>query len=136
MDFLSPKKRSVLMSRVRGKDTSPELIVRRIVRRLGYRFRTYHPSLPSKPDLVFPTKQKVILVHGCFWHRHTGCKKASMPKTRVGFWRNKFEHNRRRDRKKMRELRRRGWQALILWECETQAPDKLRKRIHEYLEAR
>jgi len=134
MDFLTPEKRSQLMSRVRGRNTKPELVVHRIVRQLGYRFRACHPSLPARPDLVFPSAHKVIFVHGCFWHRHYRCQKATVPKTRSAFWRNKFEQNKLRDRAKLRQLRRRGWKALILWECETQFPDKLRDRIRHYLE--
>jgi DNA mismatch endonuclease, patch repair protein len=133
MDFLTKKKRSELMSRIRGRGTKPELVVRRIVRHLGYKFTTCQPSLPARPDLVFPAMQKVIFVHGCFWHRHSGCQKATMPKTRPVFWRTKFEQNKLRDRSKLRQLRKQGWEALTLWECETQSPEKLRDRIRQYL---
>src|SRR5579859_919638 len=136
MDFLTPEKRSRLMSRVRGANTRPELAVRQIVRQLGYKFRVNHPSLPARPDLVFPLTRKVILVHGCFWHRHYRCPKATMPKTRRAFWRRKFEQNKMRDQAKLRQLRRLGWEALILWECQTRSPDKLRGRIGHYLESR
>jgi len=122
------------MSQVRARDTRPELIVRRIVKRLGYSFRTNHPFLPAKPDLVFPKRHKVIFVHGCFWHRHPRCRKASMPKTHVAFWTSKFRQNRLRDRATLRELQRRGWRTLVLWECETRAPESLRQRVRQYLE--
>lgn len=135
MDFLTKKKRSWLMSRVRAANTKPELLVRRIVRRLGYRFRVCEPSLPARPDLVFPLLQKVIFVHGCFWHRHYRCPKTTTPRTRSTFWRNKFEQNKLRDRASLRQLRKKGWQSLTLWECETRSPERLRDRIRQYLEA-
>lgn len=122
------------MRRVRGRDTRPELNVRRIVRQLGYKFKTYQRFLPARPDLVFPSLHKVIFVHGCFWHRHYRCPKTSMPKTRVRFWSEKFERNKQRDRIKLQRLRRQGWKALILWECETRFPDMLRDRVRSYLE--
>jgi DNA mismatch endonuclease (patch repair protein) len=134
MDFLTKERRSQLMSRVRGRDTKPELVVRRIVRCLGYKFRACYPSLPARPDLAFLPMRKAILVHGCFWHRHHRCRKATMPKTRFAFWSNKFEQNKLRDRTKLRQLRKQGWTALIVWECETNFPDKLRDRIARYLE--
>jgi DNA mismatch endonuclease (patch repair protein) len=134
MDFLTKKKRSELMSRVRATGTKPELTVQRVVRGLGYRFRTYDRSLPGRPDLVFPSIRKVILVHGCFWHRHRACRKATMPKTRVAFWRSKFERNKHRDRIKLGELRRLGWRALTVWECETATSHAFRNRVRRYLE--
>jgi DNA mismatch endonuclease, patch repair protein len=134
MDFLSKKKRSMLMSRVRGTKTKPELAVRQVVQRLGYKYEAYKASLPARPDLVFPASHKVILVHGCFWHRHYRCPKTTMPKSRTEFWRRKFEQNRRRDRLQLRQLRRQGWNALILWECQIGAPEELRDRIRDYLE--
>lgn len=134
MDFLSASERSELMSRVRGKNTKPELLVRRLVKELGYRFRLHNPSLPAHPDLVFPTKRKVILVHGCFWHRHPHCSKATSPRSHVAFWRKKFQQNRARDRRNLLELRKLGWDALVLWECETRSPEQLRFRIYTYLE--
>src|SRR5260370_38635010 len=116
MDFLTRKQRSNLMSRVRSKNTTPERVVRRIVRQLGFKFKAYEPSLPARPDLCFPSAHKVIFVHGCFWHRHHRCSKASMPKTRVAYWRSKFERNKRRDRAKQRQLNRHGWKTMGLWE--------------------
>jgi DNA mismatch endonuclease, patch repair protein len=134
MDFLTTAKRSALMGRVRGKHTKPEITVRRVVRGLGYKFKTNLRSLPATPDIAFPDSRKVILVHGCFWHRHARCVKASTPKTHVRFWKQKFESNKRRDRLKLRQLRSKGWRALTLWECEVKFPDKLRERIRNYLE--
>jgi DNA mismatch endonuclease (patch repair protein) len=134
MDFLTSEKRGQLMSRVRGRDTKPELAVRKMVRQLGYTFKTHRRSLPATPDIVFPKLRKTILVHGCFWHRHYRCKKASVPKTRALFWANKFRRNKERDRAKLRELRAQGWEALVLWECEIENPGKIRERIRQYLE--
>ena len=124
MDFLTRKRRSKLMSRVRGKNTTPELVVRRIVRNLGFKFTANDPSLPASPDLCFPSAHKVIFVHGCFWHRHRRCAKATMPKTRVAFWRSKFDRNKRRDRTRLRQLNRLGWKTMVIWECETRFPGK------------
>src|ERR1700688_2617804 len=112
MDFLTRERRSKLMSLVRGKNTKPALIVRRIVRQLGFIFNTNEPSLPARPDLCLPVAEKVIFVHGCFWHRHLRCNKATMPKTRVAYWRSKFERNKRRDRTKQRQLNRLGWKTM------------------------
>src|SRR5579859_6494174 len=136
MDFLTTKKRSQLMSHVRARNTKPEMAVRRVVRQLGYRFKLHDPSLPARPDLVFSSLRKVIFVHGCFWHRHYRCRKATTPKTRRRFWLGKFDQNKLRDRSTVRQLRRKGWQVLVLWECETRFPEKLSERISSYLEAR
>ena len=118
MDRLTPDRRRWLMSRVRNKNTGPELLVRRVVFGLGYRYRLHASGLPGHPDIVFPSKKKVIFVHGCFWHRHTGCRLASMPATRVDFWRPKLSANRRRDRQAVAKLRLMGWDVLVIWGCE------------------
>ena len=118
-DIVDSKKRSEIMSRIRGRDTEPELIVRRIAHGLGFRFRLHRRDLPGSPDLVFPKYRAVIMVHGCFWHRHPGCKFASSPKTRVGFWETKFEGNVVRDRRNETELHELGWRVMVIWECET-----------------
>lgn len=134
MDRLSKQERSRLMSRIRGKDTKPEMVVRKLVHAAGYRYRLHRRDLPGCPDLVFPRYRKVILVHGCFWHRHFCRKGRSTPRTRRGFWKKKFEQNRERDRKNRRALRRQGWQVLVVWECETKNPDKLLNRLHSFLD--
>lgn len=134
MDRLSKEERSRLMSRIRGKDTKPEMVVRKLVHAAGYRYRLHRRDLPGCPDLVFPRYRKVILVHGCFWHRHFCRKGRSTPRTRRGFWKKKFEQNRERDRKNRRALRRQGWQVLVVWECETKNPDKLLNRLHSFLD--
>lgn len=131
MDTLSPTDRSERMSRVRSKDTAPEMFVRKLVHRMGYRYRL-HAALPGRPDLVFPGRGKVIFVHGCFWHRHRNCINCRWPKSRLEFWRPKLESNRKRDRSNQARLRAQGWQILIIWEC--QLRDKqLTPRISEFL---
>ena len=122
MDRLSRKRRSWLMSRVRSKDTSPEMVVRRKAHAMGLRFRLHRKDLPGTPDLVFPRHRAVVFVHGCFWHRHPGCKKAGMPKTRVGFWREKFDSNIERSRRDVGRLTELGWSVGVIWECETKDP--------------
>jgi len=132
MDTLAPKERSEPMSRVRGKDTKPELIVRRLLHGLGYRYRLHARDLPGKPDIVFRGRRKAIYVHGCFWHRHPdpACKLARLPKTRQEFWLPKLEGNRRRDIENQRRLTEMGWDCLLVWECEigrVSQPDLTRK---------
>lgn len=122
------------MSRIRGKDTKPEMIVRRLVHAAGYRYRLHRRDLPGCPDLVFPGRAKVIFVHGCFWHHHRCQYGRPVPKTRKPFWKKKFEENRDRDRKNRRALRRRGWDVLVVWECQTGDPDKLLDRLQLFLE--
>src|SRR5690348_3561268 len=118
MDTLSPEDRSRVMSRVRGMNTVPELRVRRVAHRLGYRFRLHSSSLPGKPDLVFPRLRSVIFVHGCFWHRHH-CRRGTMPQTRSEYWAAKFTATIDRDRRAIQSLGEADWQVLVIWECET-----------------
>src|SRR6202051_3411575 len=106
------------MSAVHSKDTKPEMAVRRVVHALGFRYRLHYASLPGRPDLVFPSRGKVIFVHGCFWHRHARCRYATIPKTRTDYWQDKFSANTERDRRNKRELKRLGWEVLIVWQCE------------------
>ncbi|GGA02656.1 very short patch repair endonuclease [Blastomonas marina] len=133
VDNLSPEERSRLMSRVRGKDTNPEMAVRRLVHKLGYRFRLHRRDLPGTPDLVFPGKKKVIFVHGCYWHRHD-CKKATTPKTNVEFWENKFDANIMRDNKNLNDLSELGWETMVVWQCEAEKPEEIVDRLVEFLE--
>lgn len=121
--------RSRIMSAVRQKDTGPETIVRQLLHELGLRFRLQRKDLPGTPDIVLPKHKTVIFVHGCFWHRHDGCSKATTPKTRVEFWLEKFERNMDRDRRNERALLEQGWQVLVVWECETKDRDRLRERL-------
>jgi DNA mismatch endonuclease (patch repair protein) len=129
MDFLRPKERSDLMSRVRATNTKPEIVVRRLLHALGIRFRLHRPDLPGRPDIVLPRKRKIIFVHGCFWHRHPRCHKATTPETRRDFWALKFSRNVERDKQQQRELKRMGWRVLVVWECETRNLERLRNRL-------
>lgn len=126
--------RSALMARVRRADTAPEIAVRKLLHALGYRFRLHRKDLPGTPDIVFPARKKALFVHGCFWHRHQGCKKATTPKTRVEFWKDKFAANEARDRRKLDQLRASGWHCLVVWECETRDLPRLQGILREFLE--
>jgi len=126
-------KRSALMARVRGKHSKPELAVRRLAHSRGFRFRLHARDLPGTPDLVFPGLGKIVFVHGCFWHRHRGCPRTTTPKTRARFWADKFEANITRDARKLGELRSLGWDALVVWECETFDTGTLERRLIPFL---
>lgn len=134
-DTLTPAERSERMSRVRGRDTKPEMIVRRLVHGMGYRYRLHVAGLPGRPDLVFRPRRKVIFVHGCFWHRHpdAACKLARLPKSRLDFWQAKLEGNRARDLTNQARLTAEGWRVLVIWECEIANKEKLAKRIASFL---
>lgn len=125
--------RSALMARVRDKHSKPEMVVRRIAHSLGYRFRLHRRDLPGSPDLVFSSRQKVIFVHGCFWHRHKGCARTTSPKTRGKYWAAKFDQNVRRDRDKTRQLKALGWEVAVVWECETFNVSSLRDKLARFL---
>ena len=131
-DPLTPAERSERMSRVRNADTKPEMIVRRLVHGMGYRYRLHSKSLSGNPDLVFSGRRKVIFVHGCFWHQH-GCRQYRMPKTRRGFWEPKLAANRERDARVRKELRKLGWSILVVWECQLRRADVLDRRIRRFL---
>lgn len=132
-DIFGPEKRSEIMSHIGGRDTKPELVVRRIAHGLGFRFRLYRKDLPGCPDIVFPRHKAVIMVHGCFWHRHPNCKYAYNPKSRVEFWEKKFRDNVSRDRRNEVALSELGWRTLVIWECETKDPAAVAARIVSYL---
>lgn len=132
-DRISEARRSWNMSRIRGKDTKPEIAVRSMLHKLGYRFRLHRNDLPGRPDIVLPSRKTVIMVHGCYWHRHPGCRYAYSPKSRVDFWENKFAENIARDHRNMDELQSIGWRALVVWECELREPDELKKRLKDEL---
>lgn len=125
------------MRRVRGKDTGPEWTVRRLVHRLGFRYRLHDRSLPGSPDLVFRSRRKVIFVHGCFWHRHPdpACKLARLPKSRLDFWLPKLTANKVRDERLLEALREQGWQSLVVWECESRHIEQLENKVKAFLEA-
>ena len=132
-DTLSPAERSERMSRVRSRDTGPERALRRLLTDLGYRYRLQHANAPGRPDVAFPGRRKAIWMHGCFWHRHPGCRNARLPKSRREFWVPKLEGNRRRDLATQREARRQGWRTLVAWECELRNPEQLSRRLVEFL---
>jgi len=121
VDKLTPEQRSWNMSRIRSKDTKPELIVRSLLHRMGFRFRVNRKDLPGTPDIVLPKYRTVIFVHGCFWHRHKGCKKATTPSSNIAIWQDKFAENVGRDRRNQRSLRKEGWKVIVLWACKVSA---------------
>lgn len=131
MDRLTPERRSWLMSRVVSKNTTAEMRVRSAAHARGLRFRVHRKDLPGTPDLVFSKWGIAIFVHGCFWHRHGDCKKATTPKTRVDFWRVKFDRNLARDQANLVALRAAGWRTEIIWECETKSPSTLNGRLDD-----
>jgi len=132
-DTLSPKARSERMSRVKAKDTKPEMKLRRLVHGLGFRYRLHRRDLPGTPDLVFPRRRAVIFMHGCFWHRHPGCGLTRMPKSRVEFWRTKLEANRERDLRHQQALAELGWRVLVVWECELRDLDAVAREVEAFL---
>lgn len=133
MDRLDKDRRSWNMGRIKGCDTAPEIAVRSLLHRCGYRFRLHRKDLPGRPDIVLPGRRTVIFVHGCFWHRHHGCKHAYTPKSNVAFWQEKFEGNVARDRKNAKDLKAAGWRVAVVWECEVSRPKKLEARLRKIL---
>lgn len=135
MDTLTSIQRSERMSRVRATNTRPEMIVRRLVHGMGYRYRLHRKDLPGKPDLVFPSRRKIIFVHGCFWHRHDdpSCRLARLPKSKLDFWLPKLNANKIRDLEAVRALNEAGWQILVIWECRLKDREALSRLIHEFL---
>lgn len=119
-DRISKERRSWNMSRIKGKDTQPEKRLRSLLHRSGFRFRLHHPGLPGQPDIVLPKYRTAVFVHGCYWHRHKGCPKATTPKSRTDFWQKKFDGTVERDRRKAEELTELGWSVITVWECELQ----------------
>jgi len=134
MDVLTPEQRKLNMSRIRNKDTRPEIVVRSLIHRMGYRYRLHVKNLSGKPDLVFPRRRKIIFVHGCFWHMHN-CKYGRVkPQTNAEFWENKRLGNIERDRKNLSLLKKDGWKVLVVWECWIRNPQSLADRILIFLE--
>jgi DNA mismatch endonuclease (patch repair protein) len=133
MDTLTPEVRSEVMRRVRSKNTRPEMAVRRVLHGLGYRFRLHRPDLPGKPDIVLPRLRTVVFVHGCFWHRHPNCRRATVPASNAEFWSEKFSANERRDRRAKNDLRRNGWRVIVVWECEILTLGRLSNRLDKLL---
>ena len=135
MDRITPERRSWNMSRIQGKNTAPERRVRSLLHRCGFRFSLRRKELPGKPDIVLPRFRTAVFVHGCFWHRHAGCRNAVLPKTRSDFWFRKLSGNVERDCQNVRDLKRLGWRVLIVWECELDDELALQKRLSKKLMA-
>lgn len=133
MDIFTPEKRSHVMSQVRGKNTKPEILVRKLLHRMGYRFRLHRKDLPGKPDIVLPKYKTVVFIHGCFWHGHN-CKRGAKPSSNKDFWNEKLEKNVERDKKHVRSLEAIGWRCIVVWECETKNADLLEVKLKNGLE--
>ncbi len=132
-DIFTPSQRSRCMSKIKGKNTAPELSVRSLLHRMGFRFRLHVKDLPGCPDIVLPKYRSVIFVHGCFWHRHVGCKYAYTPKSRQNFWTEKFRRNVERHEQVAEQLRLKGWNVIVLWECQLVDYDALSEKIMLFL---
>jgi DNA mismatch endonuclease (patch repair protein) len=135
MDRLTVARRSALMARVGSKHTTPELLVRKLARALGYRYRLHKATLPGKPDLAFLALRKAIFVHGCFWHGHARCRFGRLPRSNLSYWAPKIARNKERDRANTRALRAIGWNVLVIWQCETRDQRKLLVRLRRFLAA-
>ena len=137
-DTVTPKRRSEIMSKIRAKGMKPELMVRRLAHAMGYRYRLHRKDLPGKPDLVFPSRRKVIFVHGCFWHQHASadCKISHVPRSNQEYWLLKLQRNAARDAAHVARLDELGWEALTFWECEVDRVECIRKRIRQYLDGK
>ena len=133
MDKLSAERRSANMRQIRSKNTTPELLLRRMLHRLGYRFRLHRKDLPGKPDLVFPSRRKTIFVHGCFWHQHPACREGRVPGTRLEYWAPKLAGNRQRDEAAQSALQEQGWQFLVVWECELRDTASALRTVKRFL---
>lgn len=132
-DHVEPRKRSEIMRAVRSKSTGPELVVRSAAHRMGLRFRLHRKDLPGSPDIVLPGKMTVIFVHGCYWHRHANCEKATTPKSNTAFWQEKFDRNVIRDKKNIADLRKLGWRVIVLWQCQVKSIESAQKLLHKKL---
>lgn len=135
VDTRTKEKRSEIMSRVRSKDTGPELLVRRLLFGMGYRYRLHRRDLPGNPDIVMPGRRKIIDVRGCFWHGHEGCRYGRLPKSREDFWGAKIDRNRERDTANLKVLEDAGWRVLVVWQCELKDLNVLEKKLHGFVEA-
>jgi DNA mismatch endonuclease (patch repair protein) len=133
MDKLSTERRSANMRQIRSENTSPELLLRRMLHRLGYRFRLHSKDLPGKPDLVFPSRRKVIFVHGCFWHQHSACKEGRVPQSRREYWEPKLSRNQARDAASQALLEGQGWRFLVVWECDLKNTTAALRTVKRFL---
>lgn len=132
-DIVSRSKRTEIMSSVKQRHTKPEITVRKILHRHGFRFRLHNKKLPGTPDIVLPKHKAVIFVHGCFWHQHEGCRKSRRPTSNVEFWNEKLDRNIVRDNQKESELKNSGWKVLTLWDCEIKDEDSLIEKVKNFL---
>jgi DNA mismatch endonuclease (patch repair protein) len=135
-DRVSVAQRSENMRRIKSADTSPEMLVRRLVHSMGYRYRLHRKDLPGKPDLVFGPKRKIIFVHGCFWHQHTNCRAGRTPGSNLDYWAPKLQRNKERDERSRSALEAAGWQVLVIWDCETRDNENLRSELDHFLSGR
>lgn len=134
-DELTESERRALMARIRKIDTKPELAIRRLVHAMGFRYRLYRRDLPGTPDLVFPSRKKVIFVHGCFWHRHDCASGRKLPSRNLEYWQPKLARNRARDQENIAKLKKLGWKSLVIWECQVSEKARLERRIRQFLES-
>ena len=137
-DRVTPEVRSANMRAIRSKGMKPEMIVRRLIHRMGFRYRLHRHDLPGRPDLVFAARKKVIFVHGCFWHQHSAkdCKLVRRPKSNTDYWLPKLDRNAKRDRDHVNALNEAGWEVLVVWECEVKTDRRLESRLRKFLESR
>jgi len=133
MDVFNKEKRSRIMGKVNGKNTKPELLVRSMLHKMGYRFRLYRRDLPGNPDIILPKFKKVIFVHGCFWHGHENCTRSKRPTTNREFWNDKLNKNISRDKQNIEKLDDKGWESLIIWTCETKNREYLKQKLEAFL---
>ncbi len=132
-DVFSKNKRSWIMSRVKGKDTKPEILVRSFLFKMGFRFRLHRNDLPGTPDIILPRHRKIIFVHGCFWHGHKNCTRSKRPAANKNFWKEKLNSNIERDQKNYKDLKNLGWEVLVIWECETKNSEKLLEKLERFM---
>lgn len=135
MDVFTKEKRSLIMSKVKGKNTKPELIVRSLLHRMGYRFRLHRFDLPGNPDIVLPRYKKAIFIHGCFWHGHKTCSRSKRPSTNTMFWNKKLSNNIRRDIRHLNDLKNLGWEVLVVWECQVKNGDGIKNILEGFIKA-
>lgn len=135
-DIFTSEKRSWIMGRVKSRNTKPELLVRSMIHRMGFRFRLHRKDLPGNPDIVLPKHRKVVFIHGCFWHGHEGCPRSKRPTTNIEFWNKKLDQNIERDKRFQRLLKESGWDVLVVWQCETNKPDELLRKLERFLHER
>ena len=134
VDIVSSEVRSRIMAQVKSKDSKPEMLVRRLLHRLGYRYRLHRTDMPGRPDLVFPSRRKVVFVNGCFWHRHTGCPKVRIPATNKDYWITKLDNNHARDKRNIESLQKSGWKVHTVWECQLRDLSSVTDILVEFLE--